>query len=209
MTPLFTAKTEARSNFAAQHLAAAEYFVAQAAAAEQKVPPSKKVFPPPEYMHCWFAAVVFSAMALEANIYEVMTEGDRTGTPPLGSRRFRIEDLRRPLLDRYALVHETLLQGAKLPRDRGLAQEVRALVLLRDEIVHYKTEYRSNPAVSKKLEGLLHSRIPPNPYLCGDVFFPEQCVSVGGARWAVATSRHFILEFASRTGVRPAVPNAD
>ncbi len=83
-------------------------------------------------LHCWFAAVAFSAMALEANIYEVMTESDRTGMPPLGSRRFRAEDHRKPLLARYALVHETLLQGTKLPRDRGLAQEVRALVLLRD-----------------------------------------------------------------------------
>lgn len=208
MNLLCTTKGEARSNFAAQHLAAAEHFATQAAATEHKVPPSKRVFAPPEYAHYWFAAVVFSAMALEANIYELMTEGERTGKPPLGSRRFRIEDHRKPLLDRYALVYETALQGAKLRRDRGLAQQVRALVLLRDEIVHYKTEYRSNAKVSNKLNDLLRFRIPLNPYRCGDVFFPEQCVSVGGAKWAIATSRHFILEFASKTGVRVTVSAA-
>jgi len=81
-------------------------------------------------------------------------------------------------------------------------QDVRALILLRDEIVHYKTEWRSSAKISKKLEALLHKRIPLNPYSCGEIFFPEQCVSGGSAQWAVNTARTFMLSFVVSTGYR-------
>ncbi len=205
MRLLVTVRTEARSNFAAQHLAAAEYFVSQVAAAELVTPPSKEVFAPADYLHCWFASIVFAVMALEANVYELMTVADRGEDSPIGRRRFRTEDMRKSLLDRYSLLYQVAKLGTRLPLDQGVAQEVRALVSLRDEVVHYKTEWRSSQVVSKKLEVLLRTRIPPNPYKCGDVFFPEQCVSFGSAQWAVDTARRFIKDFSTETGFRSTV----
>ena len=97
------------------------------------------------------------------------------------------------------------MAGAKLPTDRGAAQDARALISLCDEIVHYKTDWRSSPVVSKKLEALLRARISLNPYACGNVVFPEQCVSAGSARWAVGTARKFMLDFAGKAGFRSTV----
>jgi hypothetical protein len=197
-----TAKGEARSNFAAQHLAAAEYFRGQVVEIETMCSPSKETFAPPEYQHCWFAAVVFAVMAMEANAHDLMTAAERKEASPIGTRRFRIEDLRKPLLERYKLLHQVAKAGAKLPIEKGVGQDARGLVRLRDEIVHYKTEWRSNPIVSKRIEDLLRTRIPLNPFKCGDIFFPEQCISGGSAQWAIDTARGFIEMFAKITAFR-------
>ncbi len=141
-------------------------------------------------------------MAMEANAYDLMTVADRNEESPVGGRRFRAEDLRKPLLERYSLLHQVAMQGRKLPLDQGIAQGARALVLLRDEVVHYKTEWRSVATVSKKLEALLRPRIALNPFRCGDIFFPDQCVSAASANWAVRTSREFMVSFSTSTKYR-------
>jgi hypothetical protein len=202
---LESVKTEARSNFAAQHLAAAEFFHSQLQAVERSHPPDGTSSPPPEYLHFWFAAVAFSAMALEANAHDLLTAAERGEATPAGHRRFRTEDLRRPLMDRYGLLYQAACGGAKFSQQSGVAQEARALVILRDEVVHFKTEFRSNPTSSRKLEALLRARITLNPYKCGDVFFPEQCVSSSSSAWATRVSREFMRYFAAQTGYRPNV----
>jgi len=60
----------ARSNFASQHLAAAEHFRDQVAQIESSSGSSTTQFAPPQYRHCWFAPVAFAAMAMEANAYD-------------------------------------------------------------------------------------------------------------------------------------------
>ena len=200
--PVIIATTQARSNLAAQHLIAADYFRAQVAEIEANGNPSRQVFAPPEYRHCWFASVVFAALATEANAHDLMTTVDRNEPSPGPGRRFRSEDLRKPLLERYSLLYEAAMSGKKLPLDQGVGQNARALVLLRDEIVHYKTEWRSSAVVSKRMEALLRSRIPLCPFACGDIFFPEQCVSAAAAAWAVSTAREFMVSFSQATRYR-------
>ncbi len=197
-----TIKGEARSNFAAQHLAAADFFRGQMVGIETKCTPSKEAFAPPDYWHYWFAAIVFSVMAMEANANDLMTATERNEASPVRTSHFGPKDFRKPLLARYQLLHQIANAGAKLPIDKGVDQDTRALVLLRDEIVHYKTEWRSKSTVSKKIETLLRTRIPLNPFKCGDIFFPEQCVSGGSAQWATATARAFIEMFARSTSYR-------
>ena len=193
---------ESRSNFAAQHLIAAEYFRDQVVSIELENIPSSVQFSPPQYLHYWFASVIFAAMAMEANAYDLMTTVNRNEESPAQGRRFRAEDLRKPLLDRYNLLHQIAMNGKELPRGHGISQDARALVLLRDEIVHYKTEWRSVATISKKLEALLRARIKLNPYKCGNIFFPEQCVSASSSIWAINTSRSFMESFSVTTKYR-------
>ena len=202
MKLLITATTEARSNFASQHLAAAEYFSEIVSTLESATLPNKETFAPPEYMHCWFASIVFSALAMEANAHDLLTASDRNEPSAANGRRFRAEDLRRPLMDRYNLLYQAALGGKSLPQDAGVAQEARALILLRDEVVHFKTEFRSSAPASKKLEALLRTRFPVNPFKCGDIFFPEQCVSAGSSSWAIRVAREFMRSFSEQTGYR-------
>jgi hypothetical protein len=183
-------------------LAAAEHFRDQGAQVEATNGPSKETFAPPQYRYCWFASVVFAALAMEANAYDLMTAANRNEESPARGRHFRTDDLRKPLLDRYKLLYQVAMQGQSFPIDQGIAQDARALVLLRDEIVHSKTEWRSVATVSKKMEALLRPRISLCPFKCGDVFFPDQCVSAASATWAVATSREFIVSFSTSTQYR-------
>lgn len=157
MNPL-TVTHKARSNFAGQHLAAAKYFQSQVIEIERVGQPSPEKFAPPEYLHFWFASVLFSVMALEANVYDLMTAADRRESGPLGTRRFRAKDFKKPLFERYNLLYQIVMNGEKLPLDKGLGQEARHLEILRNEIVHYKTEWRSVATVSKRLESMLSSR---------------------------------------------------
>jgi hypothetical protein len=146
--------------------------------------------------------VVFAVMAMEANAHDLMTSAQRGEGGPFGTRRFRAEDHRKPLLERYNLLHQIAMQGDKLSFAEGIGQEARALVLFRDEIVHYKTEWRSVASVSKKLESMLGTRFTLNPFRCGDVFFPERCVSANSAGWAVRVAQEFMLSFAKTTSCR-------
>lgn len=196
-----TVTARARSNFAAQHLQAAEYFCMLVAKIEANADARRSAFAPPEYYHYWHASVVFAVLSMEANIYDVMMAPNRGEPSPLGNIALSTTNHRRPLVERYSLVH-THIVGRPLPLNHGIAQEASALVALRDEIVHYKTEWRDEAVVSSRLEKMLRSRITLNPFQCGDVFFPEQCVSANSSRWATTTARAFIVSFASDTGVR-------
>jgi hypothetical protein len=193
--------TRARSNFAAEHLEAAKYFHSVVQAVERGSSPSKDIFAPPQHRHCWYATVAFAVMAIEANVYDVMTAAERGEPTPL-TRSFRAEDHRKSILDRYCLIHK-VITGKKLDIGQGIGQAARALILLRDEITHYKTEFRDAAEVSKKLEVLLQPHVTLNPFRCGDIFFPEQCVSASSAAWAVNTSSEFMTSFAAATNVRP------
>jgi hypothetical protein len=191
-----------RSNFASEHLAAAEYFNSIVVQIEKEVEPNTNTFAPRPYNHCWHASVVFAVMAMEANIYDIMAVQDRQEISPIPTFAIATnDDFRKPLIERYGLVYQAIT-GHKLQIGSGLGQAARALVLLRDEITHYKTEWRNDAKVSKRLEKQLRSYFTLNPYCCGNVFFPEQCISANSSTWAVRTAREFIVHFAERTGVR-------
>jgi hypothetical protein len=195
---------KARSNFAAQHLSAAAFFAGKMSALELENPPSKERFAPEGYAHFWHSSITFSAMAVEANIYDLMRSGER-GEPPFAPRRFRLEDYRKPVLARYKLLYRTILNNDPMLLDSGVNQQMTALIALRDEIVHYKSEFRDEAKVSNQLEKRLGQLWSRNPYKCGNVFFPEQCLSVAGAQWSVDIARRFIIEFAQATGLRASV----
>ena len=168
---------------------------------ETTCPPSLDVFAPNEYRHQWCASIVFAALALDGNAYDLMTAADRNEEAPVRGRQFRRSDHRKPLMDRYALLQQ-VGTGKALDLGQGLAQEAKALLILRDEIVHYKTEWMSAPAVSVKMESLLNGRFELSRYRTSEVFFPDRCVSASSAMWATETARSFMRTFAESTGWR-------
>ncbi len=194
------ANSRSRPNLASLHLCAAQHFRDQAAAIEAGVSPSKSTFAPPEYVHYWSGAIVFAVMALEAQAYELMTFSDRfEGTvPPLS---FAPEDHWREVLERYCLVHERAM-GKRLDTGRGIAQATKVLVKLRNELVHSKSEWRDDATVSRALRSACRNRFALNPFLCGEAFFPDQCISASCAAWAVRTAEAFLVSFAKSTKCR-------
>ncbi len=193
-------ESHARSNFAAQHLAAARYFQSMVKAIEDSATSHKDQFSPPPYLHCWYAAVVFAVMAMEANVYDILTASTRREQTPLAGTVVPAKLHRKPLLERYGFVWKAIL-GSTLDTVQGIGQAARALVLLRNEITHYKTEWRDVAVISSELEAMLRTRITLNPFKCGEIFFPEKCVSANSAEWAATTAHEFMSTFAAATGV--------
>lgn len=193
--------SRSRANFAARHMQAAEHFAAQVAQIEQSARGAvEESFAAAEYYHYWNAAIVFSVMSLEANIYDIMRANERGEMSPLLGRV--VPDAHRgPTLDRYEIVWN-LLSPCKFKKGEGSAQGVACLIELRDEIVHAKTEHRDDAQISIRLERRLRRRFKPNPFKTGDVFFPDRCVSADSAKWATTTASTFMREFAAETGLR-------
>ena len=201
---LVTAQTRGRANFASMHMSSARHFRDQTFAAEARYPPSKDSFSPPEYVHCWSAAVVFSAMSLEAYVYELMTYPDRFEPALIPALSFDPHDHWKEVLERYSLVFEKVC-GIKLNTGRGPPQAAKVLVKLRNELVHSKAEWRDTATLSKALHSACRKRFALNPYLSGDHFFPDQCMSAASAAWAVRTAEEFLAYFSKATNARPSV----
>ena len=181
-------------------MAAATYFRDQVARIETSCHPSKETVAPPEYRHYWCSSVIFAVLAMEANAYDLMTAISRGESTP--GRALRLEDLGKPLLDRYALLYQVATRGKVFRHGKGIAHAAGALLIaLRDEIQYSKTELRS-AKVSRKLEASLRARFTLCPFRCEDVFFYDQCASASSAEWAVETSHNFIAQFARATGYR-------
>jgi hypothetical protein len=195
---LATSSTRGRGNFVAMHIGAARHFRDQARAIELSHPPSPDSFAPPEYAHCWAAAVLFSALALEAEAYELMTFPDRLKNVDPQQLRFSTEDHRSGILERFDKIHRAVT-GEPLKRGEGSVQAAKMLITLRDELAHAKAEWRDDAHVSEQLRARWVRRFKLNPYASGNHFFPDQCMSASCAQWAVSTAELFLRTFASAT----------
>jgi len=108
-----------------------------------------------------------------------------------------------PILKKYQIA---LLLSGKEPFDEGAEpyQSVRALVELRNWLVHYEPTHEpvysetGEPPDEKahKLYGRLKNKFPLNP-LCAEYapFWPFKCLGAGCAIWAAESAFHFINTF--------------
>ena len=140
-------------------------------------------------------------MSLEAYVYELMTYPDRFEPALVSALTFDPHDHWKELLERYSLVFEKV-NGSKLDTGRGPAQAAQVLVKLRNELVHSKAEWRDAATVSEALRSACRKRFSLNPYLSGDHFFPDQCMSADSAAWAVRTAEEFLAYFSNATNAR-------
>jgi hypothetical protein len=93
----------------------------------------------------------------------------------------------------------------RTPFDRGAQpyQDAQALVNLRNELVHYKPQFRTGASeepveVAKWIKGLADKRFSVNPFT-GDQnpFFPDRCLSHGCTVWAWNAALMFCDEFST------------
>lgn len=162
------------------------------------------------------ASVLSSVTFLEASINELFASASNPNlevggklSPDERSRLTGAADLiaNNRLLDRfqlalYLLDREAFNQGAQP------YQDVKILVTLRNELVHYKPQYRSGAGQpdesSKWAKALVGKRFPLNPFTStGNPFFPDQCLSHGCTMWAWKAALAFADDFFARLGVKP------
>ena len=196
----------AKSNFAAQHINAAKYFADKIREIEQRYSSAEQpeVVAPQERNYYWVSTILLSVASLEANIYDLFTDEYRGILVSLdqAEKQRILETLTKtkPILDQYDIGMNHII-GQKLDSGKDPIQSVSDLIALRNELTHYKSEWRDDAKISQKLEARLKRKFKLNEFRCGSVFFPERCVSYESARWAVKTSLEFMKDYSAKLGL--------
>ncbi len=73
-------------------------------------------------------------------------------------------------------------------------QDMQNLIILRNMLTHFRSEWSYNLDEYKKLEDKLRGKFETSPFYKGE-FFPFGCLSSDCAKWAVQSSMNFIFEF--------------
>ena len=140
---------------------------------------------------------------MEANLNELLADPPRFGST-LTERAF--EEIwrdaeRHPLLDKYQFVL-ILLEQNEIPRGDALFQNADALVKMRNALVHFRPEWDDEQGKHRTVSERLRGRFQLNQFFTGNVpLFPQRCMSNKCLEWSIKTSRDFMREFSTRSGL--------
>lgn len=196
------------------HLWAAKFFTNQAKALEQVHEGEPKI----DLTHrAYVTSAVFSATAfLEAAVNEVLKDvfdGETTRMSTLSEiARARITTFweynsdRASILDKYQFVLGAFDQP-RFDASKQPLQDIALLVKLRNELVHAKPETQATgqSEPTHVLEAKLKGKFAENEMMkrSGNPYFPDKCLGVGCAEWAVNNCVLFADAFFSRLGIGP------
>lgn len=193
------------SNFAFQHLSASALFRDQAIALEStagNTPSSQTV----DEVRSYVSGCVMSAAAgMEALINEVFLEpssGLRSRIPDFEARFWGEGGIEtQPILKKYQVALKSL-GAAQLDPSTLEYSDARALIALRNALVHFKPSWDANPVPRRDLPQELAGRFTLSPwYGPNDDFVAKRSMSSGCASWAVASAVRLIGAFCSRSNV--------
>ena len=189
-----------RSNFAVQHLMAAARFSRMCGEIEER----NKGLPLGPFFDdefaCVSATVLLATASLESYINEVWADGEKAFPGLEASARVQLMELTegKPILEKF---QRTLrVKGfAPLPEAQQPYVDTRAVVSLRNALVHFKPEWHHQQVKHKSIEDLLKGKFELNPFV-GEtgVFFPQRCMSHGCTTWVVHTVQRFVDAFCAR-----------
>lgn len=94
-----------------------------------------------------------------------------------------------------------LIMAQKKPFDQGSSpfQPASNLIVLRNNLIHYKPEWDSDLRNHKNIEARLRGVFPENPYSDHtQAFFPHRCLGHGCAAWGIKSAWAFVESFYSR-----------
>ena len=211
---------KSRFYFSLQHIQSAALFARRAGQIEKNYDGKflNELFT--EYQADVTASIFAAVSFLEATINELFADAEEnyseypkninTNTKDLMAEMWKRGIPRTahyPILEKFdiALV---LAQKSALERDKPLVQNVKLVVQLRNNLIHYEPEWISEEpvvpsiaATEKKLIKCLRGKFPTSPLVGGNSpFFPNKCLSYGCARWTVESSIAYADEFYNKLG---------
>jgi hypothetical protein len=199
-TILAAAKVESsatlRTNLSVHHLLAAAYFARQIGLLEKAHNPGEWGDFFSEIL--WLSsACVFSCVAgLEAYANELFVDRSQHFhdlRPEVLDKMWELLE-QKPVLDKFDMARLLL---DKPPADRGArpAQDIAALVLLRNGLTHFKPEWDNEQTVHTKIARQLQNRFSGTPFLpATESLFPRRWASYGCAKWAVLSCVNFLVD---------------
>ena len=201
------ARVAVKSHLSGDHLSAAVFFARSCAQIEatNSGPPSDEV----RAQHRSFAigAVISAVAYLEAAANEVYLAATDNDPHLFAKADARLPTLLAHVWDSVEAIRTlqkyqvALVLAQKSPFDQGTApfQLASHLLVLRNNLVHYKPEWDSDLQDHKKIEVRLRGAFRENPYSDkSQAFFPHRCLGHGCAAWAVRSAWSFVESFYSR-----------
>jgi hypothetical protein len=97
-----------------------------------------------------------------------------------------------------------------ISKDERISRELKDLVDLRNELVHAKSEWvwldnheKLQKSKTVAFENKFKHKFNLNPFVIDGPFFPNRCIGLGCARWAISTVIDYSDEFFKRMGLMP------
>jgi hypothetical protein len=196
-----TANLETRFNFTNTFLKGAAKLADMARIIEEEniVEEEEKMI----HMSYVVSSIMQSVAALESEIWNIYNHGPghHLGSNGLDHRSAlllsKIADSidRNSTLDKACLIL-TLLDKSPVNKSKNPFQDMKLVIKLRDELVHYKSKGSLDLEREKVFAGLRSiNNTPPKFYTNkSHNFFPHVCLSYNRAKWALDTTSNFIDE---------------
>ena len=202
-----------RHSIVKQYFEAAGYFADCAISIEdkfQKANLNDKIGKPQHRAYV-VGAIVLATMAMETCINEIYLDS-------CGNNRQKLKGLdeqeiallaewwqkleRNPgILPKYREALHTL---GKTSLDQAAQpyKDADNLVYLRNTLTHYKPEWDNAPGRHSKIQDRLEGKFAVNPLAPNaHLWFPEQCLGSGCAKWAVNAAEEFVRAFCEHLGI--------
>lgn len=220
-----TTKVQVRSYFSIQHILSAAYLSKQLIKFEKTISHENNNDDDLiDYRSLAVSTILCCTSFLEANINELFMDASENPNGIIKDLpKSTIKRLSKmwnrgiprtasyPILEKYQIA---LALSNKKEFDLGtlLIQNITALIKLRNALIHYEPESvitkditQENSIVKKqRLEQQLKGKFKLNPYTGIDnPFFPDKCLSLGCALWALNSSINFTDEFFMKLGIVP------
>jgi hypothetical protein len=203
-------------SFQREHLLAASYFLAMARRLETRGAAVVGAGGMTRHRACVTGTIVSSVAFLESSINELylafQDAGDPTSSLPTLARNL-LEKLwpsvdGAPLTLRYQVALQAV-DAERFNERHATYRNVQYLLELRDALVHHQPERHDERQRHQHLQRVLRNRFAPNTLLPARArWFPDLCLGVGCATWALRSAEAFSEEFSGRMSlpsrVRPA-----
>lgn len=187
------------SAFAVQHLLAAARFSHQCREVEKENEGRDFGNFFNEIIACTSASVLLAVASIESNINEHLDYPNNIFPKlPENAARECCQLLSRlPILEKY---NRALSINGLPPQDEGKLnyQNTKALISLRNELVHFHPEWQDDQKKHKSLSAQLRGKFPLTSFISestGSPVFPYRIMGHGCTKWAVATAREFMKTF--------------
>lgn len=156
------------------------------------------------------AAIMQASASLEAELAEVLQygPGHQLGSKGIDKDALKFLQLIGDAIDRYPGVIERwelllhVLRRPAMEKGKRPCQEARLLVGLRNELVHYRSNWEGTTTKRALLGGLRAKRFARPPFVEGNANdFPHTILGAECAMWACRTAAHFLDEVCAKLGV--------
>ena len=213
VTVIATVRRRVRHDITKQYFEAAAYFADCAASIESKSRKAglKSEIETSQHRAYVVGAIVLATMAMETCINGIYLDACSKNRPELKglddqamallARRWPKLERNPGILLKYREALQSLSKHALDPNVQPY-KDADNLVYLRNTLTHYKPEWddaKIHVEIRDRLEGKFDvNPLAPDAYL----WFPEQCLGSGCAKWAVNTAEEFVRAFCKHLGIR-------